>query len=42
MTLLIVTHEERVSRAARRILRIVDGKLVAEEENAAPGGCATP
>lgn len=29
-TLLIVTHEERVSRAAGRVLRIADGRLDAE------------
>ncbi len=28
-TLLIVTHEERVSRAAHRVLRIADGQLIA-------------
>jgi putative ABC transport system ATP-binding protein len=37
VTLLIVTHEERVSRAARRVLRIVDGRIVAEEHG---GGVA--
>ncbi len=30
-TLLIVTHEERVSQAAERVIRIVDGKIVAQE-----------
>jgi putative ABC transport system ATP-binding protein len=30
MTLLIVTHEERVSKTASRVLRLVDGKLVEE------------
>jgi putative ABC transport system ATP-binding protein len=29
VTLLIVTHEERVSQAASRVLRIADGRLVA-------------
>jgi len=38
VTLLIVTHEERVSRAAQRIVRILDGRIVAEE---APGDDAT-
>jgi putative ABC transport system ATP-binding protein len=28
LTLVIVTHEERVSQAARRVLRIADGQLV--------------
>lgn len=31
VTLLIVTHEERVSRAAARVVRILDGRIVAEE-----------
>ena len=31
VTLLIVTHEERVSSAARRIVRIVDGELTSDE-----------
>ncbi len=31
VTLLIVTHEERVSRAAQRVVRILDGQIVAEE-----------
>jgi len=31
VTLLIVTHEERVSQAASRVLRIADGLLVAHE-----------
>ena len=35
VTLLIVTHEERVSRAARRVLRIVDGQLITDAESAA-------
>jgi ABC-type lipoprotein export system ATPase subunit len=30
-TLLIVTHEERVSQAASRVIRISDGQLVAQE-----------
>jgi ABC-type lipoprotein export system ATPase subunit len=32
VTLLIVTHEERVSEACRRVVRIRDGLLVAEKE----------
>jgi putative ABC transport system ATP-binding protein len=32
LTVLAVTHEERVSAAARRVLRLRDGKLVAESE----------
>jgi putative ABC transport system ATP-binding protein len=31
VTLLIVTHEERVSQAAARVVRILDGQIVAEE-----------
>ena len=31
VTLLIVTHEERVSQAAARVVRILDGEIVAEE-----------
>jgi putative ABC transport system ATP-binding protein len=34
VTLLIVTHEERVSTAARRVLRIADGQLVREGSEA--------
>jgi putative ABC transport system ATP-binding protein len=30
-TLLIVTHEERVSKAAARVIRIVDGLIIAED-----------
>lgn len=30
LTLIVVTHEERVSRAARRILRLDDGRLLPE------------
>ena len=29
LTLIVVTHEERVSRAARRVLKLDDGRLVA-------------
>ncbi len=29
LTLIVVTHEERVSRAARRVLRLEDGRLAA-------------
>ena len=41
VTLLIVTHEERVSVAARRVIRIVDGLIIPEEDaasRAAAGG----
>jgi putative ABC transport system ATP-binding protein len=34
LTLLIVTHEERVSRAAERVLRLIDGRLSAAEAGA--------
>jgi ABC-type lipoprotein export system ATPase subunit len=36
VTLLIVTHEERVSVAAQRVLRIVDGLMVHEGDAVAP------
>lgn len=32
-TLVIVTHEERVSRAAQRVVRIQDGRVVAQKEH---------
>jgi putative ABC transport system ATP-binding protein len=32
LTVLAVTHEERVSAAARRVLRLRDGKLIAEPD----------
>ncbi len=35
LTLLIVTHEDRVSRAARRVVRLTDGRIV--EDSGAPG-----
>ncbi len=34
LTLVIVTHEERVSRAARRVLRLRDGLLQSDEASA--------
>jgi putative ABC transport system ATP-binding protein len=34
LTLLVVTHEERVSRAAGRVLRLDDGRLLGEEAQA--------
>jgi putative ABC transport system ATP-binding protein len=36
MTVLLVTHEVDVARFARRVLRFLDGKVVADESNAAP------
>ncbi|MEE2788860.1 MAG: ABC transporter ATP-binding protein [Myxococcota bacterium] len=30
-TILIITHEDRVSRAARRIIRLEDGRIVSDE-----------
>jgi putative ABC transport system ATP-binding protein len=40
LTVLAVTHEERMSSAARRVLRLKEGKLVEEPASArsAPGG----
>ena len=34
LTLIVVTHEERVSRAARRVLRLDDGRIVGTERAA--------
>jgi putative ABC transport system ATP-binding protein len=36
VTLLIVTHEERVSSAATRVIRIADGRIAEGEEGARP------
>jgi len=33
MTVIVVTHETDVARLARRILRFLDGRLVADEAN---------
>ena len=44
LTLVIVTHEERVSRAARRVIRLEDGRLAASDASAdgvAGAGAAT-
>ncbi len=38
LTLVVVTHEERVSRAARRIVRLRDGLLLGEAPLAAAAG----
>jgi putative ABC transport system ATP-binding protein len=38
LTVLAVTHEERMSTAARRVLRLKEGKLVEEPVRPAPGG----
>jgi putative ABC transport system ATP-binding protein len=42
LTVLAVTHEERMSSAARRVLRLKEGKLVEEPApaRAAPGGAS--
>ena len=40
-TMLVVTHEEEVARHARRILRIRDG-LIAADERVTPRGAAVP
>jgi putative ABC transport system ATP-binding protein len=37
LTLLAVTHEDRMSNAARRVLRLKEGRLV-EETGGEPGG----
>jgi putative ABC transport system ATP-binding protein len=36
MTVIVVTHEPDVARFARRVLRFLDGRVVADEGNAAP------
>jgi len=36
MTVIVVTHEADVARFARRVLRFLDGRVVADEANAAP------
>jgi putative ABC transport system ATP-binding protein len=42
LTVLAVTHEERMSAAARRVLRLKEGKLIEEPASArsAPGGAS--
>ena len=37
-TVIIVTHAEEVARAARRIIRILDGRVVADERVAVTAG----
>ena len=36
MTVVVVTHEPGVARFARRVLRFLDGRVVADERNASP------
>jgi putative ABC transport system ATP-binding protein len=36
MTVVLVTHEADVARFARRVLRFLDGRVIADEGNAAP------
>ncbi|WP_257459704.1 ABC transporter ATP-binding protein [Archangium lipolyticum] len=40
LTLLAVTHEERMSSAARRVLRLKEGRLVEEPQAALAGGAS--
>ncbi len=40
LTVLAVTHEERMSSAARRVLRLKEGRLVEEPVRPAPGGAS--
>jgi macrolide transport system ATP-binding/permease protein len=44
VTLVIVTHDEAVARHARRIIRLLDGRLISDLPNpsAAIDPCATP
>ncbi len=35
-TVLLVTHNSEIARMADRVLRLLDGRLVADEPNAAP------
>ena len=41
-TIIVVTHEEEVAQHARRILRIRDGRIAADEVNAAPRSVPPP
>jgi putative ABC transport system ATP-binding protein len=36
MTVVLVTHEADVARFARRVLRFLDGRVIADEGNAVP------
>jgi putative ABC transport system ATP-binding protein len=36
-TLVVVTHEEDIAAHARRVVRLLDGKIVVDERTAAPG-----
>ena len=36
MTVVVVTHEPEVARFARRVLRFLDGRVMADERNASP------
>jgi putative ABC transport system ATP-binding protein len=40
MTVVLVTHEPDIARFARRILRFLDGRVVADERNAAQDAAA--
>ncbi|MCL4178063.1 MAG: ABC transporter ATP-binding protein [Verrucomicrobia bacterium] len=35
-TILVVTHEEMIARHARRIVRLLDGRIAADEQTASP------
>jgi putative ABC transport system ATP-binding protein len=35
-TIIMVTHDENVARHARRIVRLLDGRIVADEAVASP------
>ncbi len=36
MTIVLVTHDERVASHTRRLVRLLDGRIVSDEPNARP------
>jgi putative ABC transport system ATP-binding protein len=41
-TIIMVTHDENVARYARRVIRLLDGLIVADEPSASPRSLITP